>query len=77
MLEALYNFFAQNIFIASPTTNTGIYKFLTIQLTVGNTTMRVYEYLSSLGCIISIILILVLCCLFVYKIIKLIGGLIR
>lgn len=40
------------------------------QLPIGN-------YFSFIATIISISIIVVLCCLFVYKIIKLIGGLIR
>lgn len=35
------------------------------------------NYLSYIASLVSIIFIVVLCCLFVYKIIKLIGGLIR
>lgn len=35
------------------------------------------DWLSTTATIISITIIVVLCCLFVYKIIKLIGGLIR
>ena len=35
------------------------------------------DWLSTTATIISISIIVVLCCLFVYKIIKLIGGLIR
>lgn len=35
------------------------------------------DYLSTTATIISISIIVVLCCLFIYKIIKLIGGLIR
>lgn len=35
------------------------------------------DWLSTTATIISITIIVVLCCLFVYKIVKLIGGLIR
>lgn len=35
------------------------------------------DWLSTTATIISITIIVVLCCLFIYKIIKLIGGLIR
>lgn len=44
--------------------------FFGVPITIGN-------YLSLIATLISISVILVLCCLFVYKIIKLIGGLIR
>ena len=39
--------------------------------------MPLADWLSTTATIISITIIVVLCCLFVYKIIKLIGGLIR
>lgn len=39
--------------------------------------MPLSNYLCFIATIISITVIVVLCCLFVYKIIKLIGGLIR
>lgn len=35
------------------------------------------DYLSTTATIISITIIVVLCCLFIYKIVRLIGGLIR
>ena len=39
--------------------------------------LSISDWLSTTATIISITIIVVLCCLFVYKIIKLIGGLIR
>ena len=44
----------------------------------GNTySLSMGDWLSTTATIISITIIVVLCCLFVYKIVKLIGGLIR
>lgn len=40
-------------------------------------TIALGDWLSTTATMISITIIVVLCCLFVYKIVKLIGGLIR
>lgn len=52
-------------------------QFLLPDKTVIPTYMSLGDWLSTTATIISITIIVVLCCLFVYKIIKLIGGLIR
>ena len=44
---------------------------------VGGYDFSLAEYLGATATIISITIIVVFCCLFVWKIIKLIGGLIR
>lgn len=49
---------------------------------IGNSTgashsIAMGDWLSTTATIISITIIVVLCCMFVYKIVKLIGGLIR
>lgn len=44
---------------------------------VGHIELSLVDYLKYLCAYISLIIIIVLCCLFVYKIIKLVGNLIR
>lgn len=77
MLQSIYSFF-ENIFCTFVADYNGDFPFddLLFQLGVGNT-ISLSRYLTLLCSIVSMIIIVVLCCLFVYKIIKLIGGLIR
>ena len=72
MYDSLFEFFETYIFNDN-------YSALLDDTEVGffNVSISLQSYLCTLASLISIIFILVLCCLFVYKIIKLIGGLIR
>lgn len=56
---------------------TGDYPVLEVSKYDTTFTLSLGDWLSTTATIISISIIVVLCCLFVYKIIKLIGGLIR
>lgn len=84
MLQALFDFFL-SLFVLDMNDSGGSLSdgYVLIQhlvnggdyeLVFGGTTP---EYLAFICSIISLIFILVLCCLFIYKIIKLVGGLIR
>ena len=80
MWSYLYQFFYNTVFkyISSSGQQGASYlKFMEAQVNFGGVTFTMQEYLSNLCTLISLIFIVVLCCLFVYKIIKLIGGLIR
>ena len=77
MYELIYEFFADTIFNADLELLT--FQFYSKTDLVDGTiyTYSMNEWLCHTASIISITIIVVLCCLFVYKIIKLIGGLIR
>ena len=79
MYGAIFDFFYTKVF-----TNTGEHGYFFLEdmyFQVGNESthfqLTFQEWLCHTASIISITIIVVLCCLFVYKIIKLIGGLIR
>lgn len=74
MIDELYNFFA-NLFIS----NSGDFDFFNSFYSISRNDIEIefYQYLAGLCSVISLIFIVVLCCLFVYKIVRLIGGLIR
>ena len=58
--------------------NTGDYtEFFDVQYVVGGVNINFSSWLCYTLAIIGTIFVIVLCCLFIYKIIKLIGGLIR
>lgn len=77
MFQALYNFFSDILYANyDPSSmfgqfieNTGVEVF--------DTNLIISDYLAILLALVSGFIIVGLCCLFVYKIIKLIGGLIR
>lgn len=79
MLRALFEFFAQLFYILDLEYQLDILEFVVIHNSTNNTdlSMSVNTYLAWLCSVISLIFIVVLCCLFVYKIIKLVGNLIR
>lgn len=72
MFDALMNYF-WSIF------NTEDFAYFTevSTFTIGGAELTITDYLAFLCTLVSLVFIVVLCCLFVYKIIKLIGGLIR
>ena len=74
MFDALYDFFINIVFASND--NMDLMEGINFDFgAYGSITL--IEYLSLTCALISLITIVVLCCLFVYKIIKLIGGLIR
>lgn len=74
MFDALYDFYLNIVF----TSENNMDLLEGINFDFGSYgTITLIEYLSLTCALISLITIVVLCCLFVYKIIKLIGGLIR
>ena len=74
MFDALYDFFLNNVF--GSVDNTDLMEGINFDFgAYGSITLQ--EYLSLTCALISLITIVVFCCLFVYKIIRLIGGLIR
>ena len=74
MFDALYDFFLNIVFASE--NNMDLLEGINFDFgSYGPITL--IEYLSLTCALISLITIVVLCCLFVYKIIKLIGGLIR
>lgn len=79
MFYALYQFFVNVLFNVNNSgipTSSQFYGFITSNVTINGYSMQTVVYLSSILALICTIIIFVLCCLFVYKIIKLIGGLI-
>lgn len=87
--DLIRDFFVQHIFGGTTKNGTnfaGFVAFITnngnlttysFRLPLGDYSIGLGDWLSTTATIISITIIVVLCCLFVYKIIKLIGGLIR
>ena len=74
MFDALYDFFINIVFASND--NMDLMEGINFDFgAYGSITL--IEYLSLTCALISLITIVVLCCLFVYKIIILIGGLIR
>lgn len=76
----IYQFFSTLVFAYSSDIITyPLYQklFIDTTFTIGSQTYRAIEYYSFICAFVATIIVVVLCCLFVYKIIKLIGGLIR
>lgn len=69
MLQALYDFFYNTVF------NYDTMPLMEERITLMGATLQVDEYLSWLCSIISLIFIVVLCCLFIYRLIRLVGRL--
>lgn len=83
MFLALYQFF-ENIFYSSDIFEDDGHLLEALKTTFSfgyyegvPATMEIGQYLVFICSLISFVIILVLCCLFVFKIVKLIGGLIR
>ena len=75
MLDALFEYF-NNLF--GYTLNLDIeYKINQAVVNIGGVDFKLSQWLAVTCSYVCLIIIFVLCCLFVYKIIKLIGGLIR
>ena len=79
MFQALFDFF-NNLIMGLEFYSTGdTLDDISISLGTGGNVanLNMSDYLSFLLAFVSLIIIVVLCCLFVVKIIKLVGGLIR
>lgn len=87
MFEALMEFFlklfggswrySQNYNVLLGVNNGNAVYTRNIPVTIFGIETNLGNYLSYIASLISLIIILVLCCLFVFHIVKLIGGLIR
>lgn len=77
MLNLLYNYYV-NILYNGLASNDYVRRILdNVNFDIGGYNVAFGSWLAFTASIISITIIVVLCCLFIYKIIKLIGGLIR
>lgn len=73
MFQSLYDFFASVLFGDIPSN----YFIKTVSWTIGGKTITLYQWFCNTLAITTLIFIFVFCCLFVYRIIKLVGNLIR
>lgn len=81
LYDLIFEFFITHVFYCSASAPNMSFLLDDMSFTIGQGdyafTLSFDQYLAHTASIISITIIVVLCCLFVYKIIKLIGGLIR
>ena len=79
MLQALFEFFNSLLWRGVADADDVIYEYWSgyYNISVNGYLFTPPDYLSYVLALISFIIIFVLCCLFIYRIIKLVGGLIR
>lgn len=75
LFELIYNYFWG---LLCPSGEIGsLDTYMNVTFSLFDESFVLFEYLALILTFISFIFIIVLCCLFVYKIVRLIGGLIR